>query len=69
MSEQLELFGPVAEVEPLSRIKRYAVMDARTCGWNYYSDRLCGEARAAYEAAFRAERARMLNANSPGASG
>lgn len=67
IQERVDLFRPVPEEEPLTRIERYAKSDARSGGWNDYSDRLTGERLAVYEAAFRAERERMLSGDVLGA--
>lgn len=67
MNAQLDLFAPTAAAAPLSpaerrEIERFGEMDAR-CGMAlkgaWYYEHISGEKRAIYEAAFRAELARL----------
>jgi hypothetical protein len=65
-TEQPDLFGPQAPPSPLSAVElrevlRFGKSDAK-CGLplrNHYSDRISGERLAAYESAFRSERAQL----------
>lgn len=60
--EQSDLFGPLPPSAAVLREEaRFGEQDARTFLpiRNHYSDRIDGERLAAYERAFRAERARQ----------